>query len=199
MKRKILYWVSLIFIIVLPTIVFICLMEEGYFNPECGSGPLDTKKVHPLIPNTTWDEVVSCSYYFNESEEFAKAISCANQLWMIPLRTSMELPKCYVITHKSKDISSSNNQNYVIFPPNLPYPLAIKIFGVYQPETKTIFIVDNPDVKDIYRHELQHYFLHKKYPWTCGMGHDQEIWKVCEPPYHSFKSNFVLYLTDMLY
>jgi len=109
-----------------------------------------------------------------------------NEVWKESPLKNPDLPRCYVLTVNSPDVFWNEN-GFNFFPIYIPttklneYKIR-RVVGIYQPPTKTVFIVENFDTEQVYRHELQHYFLHLHDSKSQGMGHHQKIWKECEPP-----------------
>lgn len=173
----------------LPSVlVYAVLMTpQIYFNRGVPSiGRTDHAAIHELIPNSSWNDLEPCGKYFDEQEEFRKARSCVNQkVWSDTPLTENELdfpiPRCFIVKAQSPNVLSKDGINFV---PIFDYQGLGAVVGVYQPETRTVFVVENIDAPDVYRHELQHYFLHEHDPETQGGGHDQPIWEKCEPPYY---------------
>ena len=147
---------------------------------------IDHAAIHELIPNSSWNDLEPCGKYFDEQEQFRKARSCVNkEVWSESPLTENELefpiPRCFIIKAQSPNILSKDGINFI---PIFDQDGVGAIVGVYQPETRTVFVVENIDAPEVYRHELQHYFLHEHDPETEGGGHDQAIWQRCEPPYY---------------
>jgi hypothetical protein len=143
-------------------------------------------EIHELFPNSSWNDLVPCGQYFDEQEEFRKARSCVNkEVWSDRPLSEDELeytiPRCYVVRAQSPNVLSKDGVNFF---PIIDERGLGAVVGVYQPETRTVFVVENIDAPAVYRHELQHYFLHEHDPETQGGGHDQLIWEKCEPPFY---------------
>lgn len=156
------------------------------------SGHSDRQLIHELFPRSTWNDFEPCGLHFDEQKEFNAALQCVNEhVWSktpITDDTVTHLPRCFIVKANSIDIYSRPDIGFNFVPEFFATPAGIQvgaIVGVYQPETRTVFIVENVDAPMIYRHELQHYFLHAHNPETGGGGHDQEIWQKCEPPYYT--------------
>jgi hypothetical protein len=156
------------------------------------NGHSDRQIIHELFPRSSWNDFEPCGLHFNEQEEFNKALQCVNtNVWKdspIKDETVTHLPRCFIVKANSIDIYSRPDIGFNFVPEFIATPLGIQvgaIVGVYQPETRTVFIVENVDAPMIYRHELQHYFLHAHDPETGGGGHHQTIWEKCEPPYYT--------------
>jgi hypothetical protein len=157
-----------------------------------GNDPQGNYMIHELFPNATWNDLEPCGIHFNEQEEFNKALQCVNtSVWPDTPITRPEythIPRCYVVKAHSADVYTKPDAGFNFVPIFEPTPAGIAVgavVGVYQPETRTVFIIENIDAPSIYRHELQHYFLHEHDPETEGGGHDQLIWERCEPPYYT--------------
>lgn len=148
--------------------------------------------IHELFPRSSWNDLEPCGLHFNEQEEFNKALQCVNKnVWPESPITKEEfthIPRCFIVKAHSPDVYTSPQAGFNFWPIFEPTPMGIAVgavVGVYQPETRTVYIVENIDAAMVYRHELQHYFLHEHNPETGGGGHDQEIWHKCEPPYYT--------------
>ena len=147
----------------------------------------DHTMIHELFPNSTWGDLEPCGSLFNEAEEFAKAQQCVDEkVWpKTPLKPlKLEPPRCFILKASSPNVFSNPKMGFNFIPMFDGRGIG-GVVGVYQPETRTLFIVENIDAAMVYRHELQHFFLHVHDPETEGGGHDQNIWKQCEPPYYT--------------
>jgi hypothetical protein len=131
--------------------------------------------------NTEWTHLVPCGVYLNELEEMKTALQCVNSKVYkdskIPENTV--IPRCFVVTAASPDVYSVGGVNFI---PLITLFEKGSILGYFDTDTNTVFVVENLDIKKVYRHELQHYFL--KLKGGTGGGHDQDIWKQCEEPYY---------------
>jgi len=162
----------------------------------------DNSAIHPLLPFTTWEHIKPCGAYLNESAEFTQSLSCTNLALAMngdPYDLSTEaipIPACYVITADAGDVVRSGLVNVAV----LKYgPMALgAILGFFDPESYRIFIVENIDMDEVYRHEVQHYLL-----TLVGLELEQEtvhthlVWDVCESRTYS-PSQKVLDLEDLL-
>lgn len=141
------------------------------------------KEIHPLIPQTRWGDLSACGEYFDEKLHYDLALSCVNEnVWPDSPLPKDTLPRCFVIKASSADVFKMSDFNGI--PIVGMFGEVGAIVGFYQPETKSIFVVENLDAAAIYRHELQHLFLHLHDPESGGGGHHQDIWRQCEPPYY---------------
>jgi hypothetical protein len=146
-------------------------------------------KVHDMLPRTPWAQLEPCSAHFNEQKEYEKAKQCVNdKVWRPEDGTDAIKqeypPRCFVVPAHSADVSRIEKDGFnaiVIFDPFMGYGAVV---GFYHPPTRTLFVVENIDAPRIYRHELQHFFLHLYEPESEGGGHFQPIWDICEPPYY---------------
>ena len=176
--------------LVLPSVLVysVLMMPEISMNRGVSViGRSNFTAIHELFPQSSWNDLEPCGKYFDETEEFRKARSCVNEkVWKDTQLTKNELdfpiPRCYIVKAQGPNVLSKDGINFI---PVFDLSGIGAVVGVYQPETRTVFVVENTDAKMIYRHELQHYFLHEHNPETSGGGHDQEIWKQCEPPYYT--------------
>ena len=156
-----------------------------------GNDPQAEYMIHELFPNASWNDLEPCGQHFNEQKEFNTALQCVNQkVWpnspiVDPVYT--HIPRCYVVKAHAADVYTKPELGFNFVPLFEVTPAGLEVgavVGVYQPETRTVFIIENIDAPSVYRHELQHYFLHAHDPETEGGGHDQLIWEACEPPYY---------------
>jgi hypothetical protein len=179
-----------IFFMALPSVLVLAVLSRPDINANSGVSALGATRhpvIHELFPNSSWNDLVPCGHYFDEQEEFRKARQCVNEkVWANrPLTTNEKdfpIPRCYIIKAQSPNILSKDGINFL---PIFDFTGVGAVVGVYQPETRTVFVVENVDAPMVYRHELQHYFLHEHDPETEGGGHDQNIWQQCEPPYYT--------------
>lgn len=149
-------------------------------------------KIHELFPSATWNDLEPCGLHFDEQKEFERALQCVNKkVWIdSPLvkEEHTHIPRCFILRASSSDVFNHPDVGFNFLPTFSISPRGVEVgavVGVYQPETRTVFIVENVDAPDVYRHELQHYFLHMHDPETGGSGHYQEIWHQCEAPYYT--------------
>lgn len=139
--------------------------------------------VHEILPRTRWGHLRPCGTLFDEKKEFEIAKQCVNErVWQDDPIEEPYIPRCFLISADSPDVFASP-EGFNGIPLLTPFGFGM-VVGVYQPETQTVFIVENEDSAQIYRHELQHFFLHLHSPITEGGGHYQDIWKQCEAPYY---------------
>jgi len=143
--------------------------------------------IHEIIPNTRWDSLKPCGTAFDEQQEFNAARQCVNQkAWKdSPISLDLEIPRCFIITVNSPDVFGDESGTFNFIPITSMFGDVGAVLGVYQPATRTVYIVENVDAAQVYRHETQHYMLHIHSPETGGGGHHQEIWHECEAPYYS--------------
>lgn len=143
-------------------------------------------KIHELIPNSRWSDLKPCGELFDEQEEYNKALQCVNEkVWTKRPQPATAIPRCFIISTSSPDVYSDRSETFNFVPVRDIFGQVGAVLGVYQPETRTVFIVENVDSAQVYRHELQHFFLHLHDPETQGGGHHQEIWHQCEEGYYS--------------
>lgn len=179
-----------LFFMALPSLLVVFVLTNPHINANAGVPTLGASRhevIHELFPNSSWNDLSPCGLYFDEHEEFVKARSCVNdKVWPESKLTTNEkdfpIPRCYVVKAQSPNVLSKDGINFL---PIFDVIGVGAVVGVYQPETRTVYVVENVDAPLVYRHELQHYFLHKHDPATEGGGHDQNIWQMCEPPYYT--------------
>lgn len=144
--------------------------------------------IHELFPNATWNDLAPCGVFINEQEEYNKALQCVNtKVW--PKNPVMEtnIPRCFVVKASAVDVHSLDRLGFNFVP-----IMGGAVVGVYQPETRTVYLIENIDIKQIYRHELQHYFMNIHVKGSDGGGHFQKIWSECEPPYYDASKEVIL-------
>lgn len=178
---------SKIFFLLLPTILVIQLITSGSLQIPSGFRVKRTAQhplIHPIIPNTRWEHLKPCGIMFNEQKEFDAARQCVNDnVWPLnPISSELLPPRCFIVSVESPDVFGIPAFNFI---PLVDITGTGAIVGVYQPETHTVFVVENVDAAMVYRHELQHYFLHVHDPSSGGRGHFQSIWKRCEPGFYT--------------
>lgn len=143
-------------------------------------------KIHEIIPNTRWSDLKPCGQFFDEQAEYEKAIQCVNEkVWSKRPVHPVNIPRCFIVSSSSPDVFADNSGTFNAILIADGFGRIGSVLGVYQPETRTVFVVENVDSAKVYRHELQHYFLHNHDPETEGGGHDQKIWQHCEEPYYT--------------
>lgn len=178
-----------LFFAVLPSVLVFAVLTQPEIMMNRGVSVIskvDHAQIHELFPNSSWNDLEPCGKYFDETEEFRKARQCVNDnVW--PDRTldtnelEFPIPRCFIVKAHGPNVLSKDNINFIPIFDGLGVGAVV---GVYQPETRTVYVVENVDAPMIYRHELQHYFLHEHDPETTGGGHHQTIWQKCEPPYY---------------
>lgn len=140
--------------------------------------------VNPYFQQTGWDHVKPCGAFFQEKSEFDKAKTCSNAAFQKELNKTIPenlvIPRCFVISKASPQVSYSPlyKMNAVLL---RNFIQMFAIVGLYEPESHTIFLVENYDLTKIYRHELQHYFQHIVEPALIERNHEGLVWDVCEP------------------
>lgn len=138
--------------------------------------------IHYLIPFTKAEHLKPCREVFNEEKNFQEALTCTNAtVFHKDNLTEVEVPECYVVSSDSPDVMESEDGSFNYISTSIL--LMQRILGFYEEETKTLYITETYDMEKVYRHELQHYFLHLKEGDGNGR-HDHEIWQLCEPPYY---------------
>lgn len=179
-----------LFFLLLPTIILITLIETKQIEiPSARAVPkivTNAEIIHDLFPNTKWEHLKPCGQFFNEEKEFKEALSCSLRVWptgnLHEISLDLTPPRCFIVGVASPDLYGMKDFNFL---PVQTIAGTQGVVGVYQPASRTVYIVENIDSALVYRHELQHFFLHLQEPWTRGGGHYQDIWKKCEPPYYT--------------
>lgn len=135
--------------------------------------PMDTSQfridtqalVFDLMPNTLWKHIEPCGAHFDEATNFIQARQCVDKALEengdTKLIEDISLPTCYVITNRSPDVIRDGIVNYAVLstPSLFGHVVVATILGFFDPTTENIFVVENIDIEEIYRHELQHYLL----------------------------------------
>lgn len=147
--------------------------------------------IHYLIPFTKKEDLMPCEKAFDASRNFNEALSCSNSTVFSssPLK-DVNPPQCYVITGNSPDVMESEDGSFNYISTSIL--LVERILGFYEEEDQTIYLVETYDMEQVYRHELQHYFLHLKEGDGNG-AHDHAIWQSCEPPTYTPSKAAVLH------
>ena len=191
------------FLLFLPSLLVYVVLMQPEIVMNRGTSLVQTAKpdnIHELIPNSRWQNLRPCGEFFDEHKNYQEALSCVNKkVWTKnPLSEDISIPRCFVISASSPDVHSDKSGTFNFVPVMSVMGLGA-VVGVYQPETKTVFVVENIDAAKIYRHELQHFFLHLHDPITQGGGHHQKIWEQCEEPYYtpSIEAKMISAIKDM--
>ena len=174
--------------VVLPSFLVFCVLTQPDILINRGKPVIQAAEyaqVHEIMPDTRWSQLKPCGEFINEQKEFAKARQCVNEkVWPdSPISAEVNIPRCFVVTVSSPNVFRLPQTPFNFIPIRTPDGTGL-VVGVYQPETRTIFLVENEDAAQTYRHELQHLFLHIHDPITQGGGHFQKIWHECEGPYY---------------
>ena len=189
-----------VFLLFLPSLLVISALtspqveinlQRGQTLPT--SSDQEKQMIDDLFPNSGWNDLEPCGLHFNEQEEFNKALQCVtDKVWdKGPITDpNLTIPRCFILKAKSPDVYTRPDIGFNFIPimefdPQSGTVISGAVVGYYQTETKTVFVVENIDAPMVYRHELQHYFLHIQQPITGGGGHHQKIWDRCEPPYYT--------------
>lgn len=189
---KLLKWISIF-------VVAILLAAQIAGNPipvvpgiPTPSPIVGSKQIHEIIPHTRWSHLRPCGAYLDEQEEFAAARQCVNSKVPLfkkkPVPQTALVPRCFVITTDSPNVLQGPSHNAIpiidIFRGRMG-----GILGFYDSSTQTVYVVENVDVAQIYRHELQHHFQH-----ITGhtVNHEGEVWNKCEPPLYEPSKTSIL-------
>ena len=164
-----------VFVLFLPSLLVISALtlpqvqmnlKRGQTLPKASDQ--DKQIIDDLFPNSGWNDLEPCGLHFDEQEEFNKALQCVlDKVWDKGPITSNELaiPRCFILKAKSPDVYTREDIGFN-FIPIMEFDIESgkvisgAVVGYYQTETKTVFVVENVDAPMVYRHELQHYFLH---------------------------------------
>lgn len=141
--------------------------------------------VHPFIPFTSKKYIIDCNTLFSVEEAYKEVLSCVESKTFPEQKDrkildSLPIPTCKLISIDSPDVhhEDSSNFNYI----TLGFIYSFKVVGFYEEKTKEIFVVQNKESRRIWKHELQHYFLHLLEGDGNGK-HDHQIWSDCMEPY----------------
>jgi hypothetical protein len=188
--------------IILPSFLVYMVLTKPDILLHRGSPVIQTDKkdnIHELLPNTKWSSLRPCGEYFDEQAEFDRALQCLNEkVWVSNPQPIVSIPRCFVVTVGANDVYSDKARSLNFVP--IITPLSVgAIVGVYEPKTRTVFVVENVDANHIYRHELQHFFLHLHDPHTGGGGHHQKLWEQCEAPFYepSIKAKMISAISSL--
>lgn len=159
---------------------------------------VDNNPVHEVIPDTSWSHMRPCGEMFDEQKEFGRSLQCVNSnVFPDSPVVGVLLPRCFIVSSSSPDVVRHQEAAFNaillvdLFDINL-------IVGFYEPETETVFVVENEDAAATYRHELQHHFLHLKVGGG-NASHSHEIWQKCESPHYvpSVKNKLIQAVKDL--
>jgi hypothetical protein len=154
-------------------LIGILFTHNHLFLKRYSNDPFDTTQfrsrstslIHELLAKTEWKHLEPCGAHFNERKNFEESLSCTNkalkETGVEEVSRNVSIPTCYVITSRSPDVVRAGLVNLAIFSWATPTGrIAIgAVLGFFIPDSEHIFVVENIDVEEIYRHELQHYFL----------------------------------------
>jgi len=155
-------------------------IEALLFDNAKGFFQLSFFVVDTALPFTQKEHLKSCNSFDVEAQA-EQSRQCTNEKYLDKRGKHLdkfELPVCYVITDKSPDVKTdpSGIFDYI----NIGFFDNGKVLAFYNTETHEIFLVENLDIRKIYRHELQHRMLHIAEGGEKG-DHDSDLWQVCEP------------------
>ena len=151
-----------------------------------------------ILPYIKWKHVKPCSKVLNQELEWKNTLMCASKVFtkkeMKKLR-AQKLPECYVMSEKTPGIFKAPSFNYL--PGYDPRESRFgATLGLYATESERIFLVENYDILQIYRHELQHHMfriLGRDKEDTGITAHTHKIWSTCEPPTYTPSKGAVKY------
>jgi hypothetical protein len=135
-----------------------------------------------LLPFTSEEQLIPCSVYFNEKEEFDKSLEC-----LVDSRDSIDklhlpLPECYVVSKESVDVVQTSSYNYIRM--SILSFASGGFLGYYDHNRVIVYVVETYDMKDIYYHEIGHYVLHFVYG-DPDSTHSDIFWKQCSSTYYT--------------
>ncbi len=157
--------------------------------PLGSTKPLEINAKYNFTRQTTWNDLKPCGAFFEEDVEFLKALECTDksirEVEKIQVKNDVNIPRCFVITTNSKDVYYNTElagnflHNFDLMSLTSEY-----IMGFYDDRDQTIYLVENLDIRGLYRHEVQHYLLDVAYEGI-DRGHTSSVWNRCEPRYHT--------------
>ena len=79
---------------------------------------VDHAEIHPLFPNSSWNDLEPCGKYFDELEEFRKARQCVNDnVWPERKLETNELefpiPRCFIVKAHGPNVLSKDGINFI--------------------------------------------------------------------------------------
>jgi len=208
----------IILLTALYTILFSCLISISFqvrnhiislkYNEPFNTTQyraLNTELIMPYLLNTLWIHIEPCGAHFDQISNFTQAKSCVNNALIEAgdsqqIEDSVRMPTCYVITTRSPDVVRDKLVNVAVLQEKTVFGIRVfaHILGFFDPATEKIFLVENIDIESVYRHELQHYFLHLVgIEGRFGPGHVHHTYDVCEPRTYD-KSEKVKELEEIL-
>lgn len=192
-KVKFVFYALVLSLILSPSVI-----RTSSVNFDVNNSTFDTtgeesrdkdSQIKSYLPHIKWKQVEPCSKHLNETVEWQKTLECASKVFSeseIRLLTTKSLPECYVIKEEAPGVFKTRTNNYIpVFNPGTKTFGAV--LGVYDQKTTIIFLVENYDINDTYRHEAQHYIftqLNKEAQDRGITAHSHDIWEECEPAYY---------------
>lgn len=130
-----------------------------------------------LIPLTLPKHLVPCDRAIDTASEFKRALDCSKGA--IPgLPSDLAPPSCFLISASSPDVyRAPEGFNFI----TTGIDMRFQVVGFYDRESRTVYVVENQEAPQIFRHELQHYFLDAV--GLVDLGHKHEVFNTCEPAY----------------
>jgi hypothetical protein len=144
------------------------------------------KLVHPLLIFTKESDLEPCDKYMDIQAEFNNSLDCANKevFSQEPYNTKLEAtpPTCFVVTKRSADVQTDSSGVFNYISSVFLMGEGDEIVGFF--DGNIVYLVENTDIKAVYRHEVSHYFLQK----VTGDGdapHANKVWQTCQSHYYS--------------
>lgn len=150
-------------------------------------------KISPFVmryfPNSNPKDFKKCEKKLDLEKLYEKCRECAlKEHKEISSVNKEELPSCFVVSEKSKDIVTSKKgvntleivgiNAFIDDTDSLQIQLIrLSVVGLFIEEENTILLIENPDLDRIYQHELYHWFLSKSN--IADVDHSDIVWKKC--------------------
>ena len=141
-------------------------------------------EVYPKLFFTKRIHVVECSKMFNAEQEYWRSFACtlkSDESLYAPVSEKWDelkhIPECSIILSESPDVISGKYINYV----QLGFQGG-HVLGFYVLRSKNTFIVQNFDMEQVWRHEVQHHILNVL---NIEDSHSHAVWSTCEPRYYT--------------
>lgn len=155
---------------------------------------IDTLEMLNIFPNSKPEDFAPCSTDFNEKSVFEDTLSCFNKTVEKTDRLNENIfdnkPKCILVKSTSKDVKQHKHfraiektiMKMIVEDGQLGIEIqTLSILGLYSLLTNNIYLADNVDNKEIYAHELLHWFLDSAKLENSNL-HEHKVWKDCSRP-----------------
>jgi hypothetical protein len=137
---------------------------------------LPSPEAYKKLGYTMEEHIEPCSAQIEVQNEYIEALKCMKHAGMQIgpyLEWLPKIPECYIIKRESPDVFSGKHNNFIRL-----RALGGKVLGFYTYPSQKIFLVENSDMVETWRHEVQHYVLDVLN--IKDKDHSHLIWAICE-------------------